>query len=208
MIHKDKTNKDNKVVVVASGYFSPIHSAHIEYLEKSKALGDRLVVVVNNDNQERMKKSAIFMTCEERMKIVRALRCVDQVVESIDKDRSICETLALITPDIFTNGGDQFNDNIPEGAVCRKFGIKMVDGLGDKKMSSSALIANAHNIKNYKKKQHYEVWDALRLSLCDKMSNWVRILSSVIFLSLSLCSKQLKLFDNVIDNNSPFACIR
>ena len=38
-------------VVVVSGYFNPIHSGHLDYLEEAKKLGDYLVVIVNSDNQ-------------------------------------------------------------------------------------------------------------------------------------------------------------
>ena len=46
----------SKSVVVASGYFDPMHYGHIEYLQKSKDLGDKLIVIVNSDKQARMKK--------------------------------------------------------------------------------------------------------------------------------------------------------
>ena len=45
------------IIVAASGYFDPIHTGHIEYLELAKKLGDRLVVIVNNDNQTKNKKN-------------------------------------------------------------------------------------------------------------------------------------------------------
>jgi hypothetical protein len=41
---------------------------------------------------------------------------------------------------IFANGGDQFNDKIPEAVICNKYNIKLVDSLGDKIQSSSWLI--------------------------------------------------------------------
>ena len=43
-------------IVVASGYFDPMHVGHIECLEKAKELGDKLIVIVNNDVQIRLKK--------------------------------------------------------------------------------------------------------------------------------------------------------
>ena len=64
-------------VVVVSGYFNPIHSGHLDYLEQAKKLGDYLVVIVNSDKQVEMKGSDPFMNEYERLKIVRALRCVD-----------------------------------------------------------------------------------------------------------------------------------
>lgn len=129
-------------IVVASGYFAPLHSGHIEYLENSKKLGDILIVIVNNDNQLKNKHNYLFMSCKERIKVLRALSCVDVVVESVDTDRSVCETLRILHPHIFCNGGDQFNKNIPEADICEKLGIKMVDGLGEKIQSSRDLIYN------------------------------------------------------------------
>ena len=45
------------------------------------------------------------MECKDRLKIVRSLACVDAAIEACDKDRTVCETLRVIRPDIFTNGG-------------------------------------------------------------------------------------------------------
>ncbi|CAD7932039.1 unnamed protein product [Amoebophrya sp. A25] len=129
-------------VVCASGYFDPIHPGHIEYLEQSKALGDKLYVIINSDKQATMKKGKPFMKCADRLKIVRSLACVDAAIEACDDDRSVCATLRIIKPDIFTNGGDQKNEGVPEATVCNELGIKMVDALGDKINSSSWLIAN------------------------------------------------------------------
>jgi cytidyltransferase-like protein len=128
-------------------YGDPIHSGHIEYLEKSKALADKLIVIVNNDEQAILKKGKFFMKAEERMKILAALRCVDKVVLSIDTDRTVCKTLESLDPKptIFANGGDQNNTTIPEREICERLGITLVDGLGEKIQSSSWLIAAVKN---------------------------------------------------------------
>ena len=76
---------------------------------------------------------------KDRMEIVAALRCVDEVFLSIDTDKSVCKSLERIKPDIFANGGDRLLDEIPETAVMKKYNIKMVDGLGSKIRSSSDL---------------------------------------------------------------------
>jgi D-beta-D-heptose 7-phosphate kinase/D-beta-D-heptose 1-phosphate adenosyltransferase len=145
-----KGSGKSKVIVVASGYFDPIHSGHVEYLQRSRELGDMLIVIVNNDRQACLKKGAFFMPAQERIKVVRALACVDLALESIDIDRSVCLTLAALHPHIFTNGGDQTNACIPEAEICQAMGISLVDGLGEKIQSSSTLIENAKKIKNYK----------------------------------------------------------
>jgi len=133
-------------VVVASGYFDPLHYGHIEYLQKSKDMGAKLIVIVNNDRQAAMKKGQPFMPARERVKLVRSLACVDAAVEAVDEDRSVCKTLAILHPDIFTNGGDQRSMGVPEAEVCESLGIKMIDGLGEKIQSSSWLIRGAKQV--------------------------------------------------------------
>ena len=126
-------------IVVSSGYFDPLHVGHLECLELAKQLGDKLIVIVNSDLQAKLKKGESFMKQEDRMKIISALKCVDEVFLSIDKDKSQCESLKYLNPDIFAKGGDRISDEIPEFKVCRELGIKIVDGLGKKIRSSSKL---------------------------------------------------------------------
>jgi len=130
--------------VCVSGYFDALHVGHLEYLERARELAGEdgtVVVIVNNDDQARLKKGRAFMKDIERVEIIRALRVVDEVVLSIDRDRTVCKTIESIHPRIthFVNGGDQFNLNIPEAPVCQELGIELVDGLGDKIQSSSWL---------------------------------------------------------------------
>ena len=135
-------------IVCVSGYFDPIHVGHIEYFKKSKKIGDKLLVIVNNDKQAILKKGKPFMPEDERVKIIKELRCVDMVVKSIDTDRTVCKTLGTIEPkpDYFCNGGDQNNNTIPETDICKKRGIELRDGFGEKIQSSSWLINNALNL--------------------------------------------------------------
>ena len=129
----------NKIIVAVSGYFDPIHVGHLEYLRMAKDLGDSLVVIVNNNYQCKLKKGKHFMDENDRVEIVKALRFVDEVFLSVDKDRTVCKSLEEIKPDVFANGGDRATSEVPETPVCKKFNIKMVDGLGDKIRSSSSL---------------------------------------------------------------------
>ena len=139
---------DNKKIVVASGYFDPLHPGHLEYLQKSKHLGGKLIVIVNNDQQAILKKGRPFMSARERVKVVRSLQFVDFALEAVDQDRTVCRTLEILHPDIFTNGGDQFNDNIPEAEVCNRLGIELVDELGGKIQSSSNLIQQDQDFRS------------------------------------------------------------
>ena len=124
-------------VVVISGYFDPIHVGHLELMEKAKSLGDKLIVILNNDKQVFMKRSKEpFMKQEDRKRLIEAIRYVDEVFISIDEDRSICESLRAVRPNIFANGGDRHQGEVPETPVCRELGIDMVDGQGEKIASS------------------------------------------------------------------------
>ena len=123
--------------VITCGYFDPIHVGHIEYLEKAKALGDYLIVIVNNDKQAKIKKGKSFMSENDRAKIVSSLKCVDEVIIAIDEDSSCCKTIEKLKPDILAKGGDRFANEIPEKKICDQLNIRIVDGLGDKIRSSS-----------------------------------------------------------------------
>ena len=128
-----------KVKIAVSGYFDPIHIGHLEYLKMAKALGDFLVVIVNNNKQCVLKKGKFFMDEKDRLEIVKAIKYVDEVFLSVDDDRTVCKSLELIRPNIFANGGDRSTDEVPETSVCKKYKIEMVDGLGEKIRSSSSL---------------------------------------------------------------------
>jgi len=128
----------NKLVAV-SGYFDPLHVGHLEMIREAGKLGD-VVVIVNNDEQAILKKGKYFMCEEDRIKIMNSLKGVFKVVLSIDKDKSVCKTLRLIKPDIFANGGDRHQGEIPEAIVCKELNIEMVDELGKKIRSSSEMV--------------------------------------------------------------------
>jgi len=130
---------NGKVKIAVSGYFDPIHVGHLEYLKMAKSLGDILVVIVNNNRQCVLKKGKFFMDENDRLEIVKAIKYVDEVVLSVDQDKTVCKSLELIRPNIFANGGDRSTDEVPETSVCKKYKIEMVDGLGEKIRSSSSL---------------------------------------------------------------------
>jgi cytidyltransferase-like protein len=129
--------------VAISGYFDPIHVGHLELIHLAKQLGDKLIVILNNDHQASLKKGKAFMKEEERKKIVEALRDVDEVFLSIDQDRTVCKSLEAVKPDMFAQGGDRNFGEVPETPICKEYNIEMVDGLGKKIQSSSELVAKS-----------------------------------------------------------------
>ena len=145
---KSKKPKPKKKTVVVSGGFDPIHIGHVRMFQKARALGDELVVILNNDHWLMKKKGHVFMPQEERKEIIEAIRGVDRVVVTGHShntgDISVCVELREIRPDIFANGGDRKPDGdpVPEVAVCAELGIEMVYnvGHGGKVQSSSWLV--------------------------------------------------------------------
>ena len=133
--------------IIVSGYFNPLHKGHIEYFYLAKSNGDKLFVIINNDQQRELKKSKKFMLEDERVLIINELAISDKAILSIDKDRTVCKTLKEIHRiynekfDLyFANGGDQNNDSIHESNVCKDLGIKLIDQLGSKIQSSSWIL--------------------------------------------------------------------
>ena len=131
-----------KTVVITSWYFNPIHPWHIECLELCKDLWDELWVIVNNDNQAKLKtwKETVFQDENFRLKIVSSLKVVDNVMLSVDQDGSVCESIKEITKRIkekywedtviyFWKGWDRFSWNIPEVQVCKDLWIEIKDWL-------------------------------------------------------------------------------
>lgn len=133
-------------VVVVSGGFDPVHIGHVRMFAAAKKLGDKLVVILNNDHWLLKKKGYVFMPQAERQEVLAAFRAVDQVILTKHphnpKDMSVCEALIAIKPDIFANGGDRKLDNIPEAEICKQIKCKMVFnvGKGGKVQSSSWLV--------------------------------------------------------------------
>ena len=136
-----------KKAIIVSGYFNPIHKGHLEYFNNAKALTDELFVIVNSDLQRALKGSTEFQKEAERLFIVQNIKAVDKAIISIDKDRTVCESIRAIFETYgkeyqfsFANGGDQNNNSIPEAPICNQLNIELLDGLGDKIQSSSWLL--------------------------------------------------------------------
>jgi cytidyltransferase-like protein len=139
-------------VVVISGYFNPVHTGHIDYIKGAAALGDKLVVIVNNDAQVSLKGSTPFMSEYERVEIVSSIKGVTQAVMSIDTDETVVKTIESIHNEckvdyffdsmLFCNGGDRTRGNSPEEQYCKKSGISTAYNVGGTKtQSSSSLIS-------------------------------------------------------------------
>jgi D-beta-D-heptose 7-phosphate kinase/D-beta-D-heptose 1-phosphate adenosyltransferase len=95
-----------KKIVFTNGCFDVIHKGHIEYLQKSKELGDYLIVGLNSDDSVRRRKGndRPFNKQEDRKLILESLSCVNEVI--IFEEDSPYELIKKVNPDIITKGGD------------------------------------------------------------------------------------------------------
>ncbi len=132
---------------IISGYFTILHKGHIQYMEEARKLCDLLIVIVNNDKQQINKKGILIHPSKDIQYIIKQFRCVDDVVESIDKSKSVCDTIQMIhdgmspnTKIFFGNGGDKLSENVPEYKLCNKLGIEMISNIGGGKINSSSDI--------------------------------------------------------------------
>lgn len=136
-------------IVIESGFFNPLHGGHLDMIEAGAKLGDKLVVIVNNDTQQVMKKGKVILDEQNRHRLISALRDVDESFIAIDEDGSVIKSLekvALAYPNdelIFANGGDRDSEKaIPEGDVCRKYNIEMIFGVGGVEKADSSTRIN------------------------------------------------------------------
>jgi glycerol-3-phosphate cytidylyltransferase/D-beta-D-heptose 7-phosphate kinase/D-beta-D-heptose 1-phosphate adenosyltransferase len=137
--------------VIVSGFFNPLHGGHLDMIEAAARLGDRLVVIVNNDIQQVMKKDKVILSEDNRARLIAALRDVDEVMISVDQDPTVIESLRTVAqkyPDdelVFANGGDRDSEKVtPEAEVCHEYGITMLFGVGGiEKADSSTRINQA-----------------------------------------------------------------
>lgn len=111
-----------------------------------------LWVIVNNDAQAANKKGKAFMPCSERVKMVRALRCVDAAMEAPDPNDHVVQGITAIHPDIFAIGLDEGPEYMKEEReCCKELGISVVCPLGARVQSSSWLIERAATLAAAKK---------------------------------------------------------
>ena len=138
-----RTKMERTKTAIVSGYFDPLHVGHLEYFKLAKDLADELIVIVNNREQCLLKKGDEFMIEKDRLEIVYHLDMVDEAILAVDKDKSVCETIKMISrfkPHndlVFCNGGDRDASNSPEVKICGQLGIDFQQGLGKKIRSSS-----------------------------------------------------------------------
>ena len=137
-------------IAIVSGYFNPIHIGHLRMIQAAGELAPHVIVIVNNDKQQLLKKGRILMTEDDRLAIVAELRSVDEAFVAVDTDATVVASLRRVRelhPEaelLFCNGGDRSHaEDVPsaETHLTDEIGLKMVYGVGgEHKADSSTRI--------------------------------------------------------------------
>lgn len=142
-----KWKKNQEKVVFTNGCFDILHLGHIDYLEKSRNLGDRLIVGVNSDESVKRLKGASrpFNNENARLRLIAALDFVDAVIR-FDEDTPD-HVIQLIFPDILVKGKDYEESNIAGSDIVLGNGgrverIELLQGY-----STSGLVEKIQSLK-------------------------------------------------------------
>ena len=137
---RKKFRVENKKVVFTNGVFDLIHSGHVDYLAKAKALGDILIVGMNSDESvKRIKgEKRPILRQNERAFIISNLKAVDYVI--FFNEDTPKEIIDEIIPDILVKGADWSIDKIVGREIVEKHGgvVKNIKFVNDQ--STSKII--------------------------------------------------------------------
>lgn len=132
---EEEKNK-GRTVVFGNGCFDLLHVGHVRYLQGARALGDVLIVAVNDDSSVTGlgKRKQVVTPADERAEIVAAIEGVDYVV--IFSDPTVENLLQTLQPHIHAKGTDYTEESVPEGRIVRAYGGRVAI-VGDPKDHST-----------------------------------------------------------------------
>lgn len=113
---------EGRKVVFTNGCFDILHLGHVDYLEKARALGDKLVLGLNTDDSVSRFKGPDrpIQDQNSRAHILASMQFIDLVVffnEDTPKD-----LISELIPDVLVKGSDYLAENIVGADVVKKAG--------------------------------------------------------------------------------------
>jgi D-beta-D-heptose 7-phosphate kinase / D-beta-D-heptose 1-phosphate adenosyltransferase len=139
--------RDSKRIVFTNGCFDVLHPGHTALLAQARALGDVLIVGLNDDASVRRLKGSDrpVNPLEDRARVLASLQAVDHVIPFGEDTPE--RLIALIRPDVFVKGGDYSKDDLPEAPLVESFGgsvriLPFVEG-----HSTTKIIAQMRTIE-------------------------------------------------------------
>ena len=136
----------NRKIVFSNGCFDLLHVGHIRALQDAKALGEVLVVGVNNDESVRRLKGPgrPLIPVEERCEVLAALGCVDFVHPF--GEPTVDAILRQLRPAIYAKGTD-YTADLPERPTAEEIGAEIAFTGGPKVRSVTEIIAQANQLE-------------------------------------------------------------
>ena len=132
----EREKKQGKQIVFGNGCFDLLHVGHVRYLKGAKALGDILIVAVNDDSSVTGlgKRKRVVTPASERAEIIAAIEGVDYVV--LFSEPNVENLLRTLQPHIHAKGTDYTEESVPEGEIVRAYGGRVAI-VGDPKDHST-----------------------------------------------------------------------
>ncbi len=111
-----------ETIVFTNGCFDLLHVGHIQYLQHARALGDCLVVALNDDASVRLLKGERrpLLPQQERARILAALGCVDYV--TIFSEATPLTLITHLRPHVLVKGGDYTPETVVGRDVVEAYG--------------------------------------------------------------------------------------
>ena len=142
------SRKEGKKIVFTNGCFDIIHAGHVRYLEEARALGDLLIVALNDDESVARLKGPErpINVLEHRAEVLFGLEAVDCVVGFSEDGPE--DLLHLVRPDILVKGGDYKPEDVVGAEIVMEAGgqvriLALIEGLSTsqiaKKLSSESF---------------------------------------------------------------------
>jgi len=142
------------ITVYTTGVFDLFHPGHINLLRRARALGDKLIVGLQEDDSvEAQKGRKPIMSYKERKTMLLSTTIVDEVIPYHDLDQR--KTLKVIKPDIVVQGGDWLKTGNRTTIIdfLRKNNIKLVQFPYTKNISSTDIKERVYDSLNKIKKE-------------------------------------------------------
>jgi len=136
-------HRQGRRVVFTNGHFDLLHVGHLRYLQAARALGDVLLVGVNDDavTTQRKGPGRPILPAEERAELLAGLACVDLVAIFHEPTAERC--IELLQPDVYVKGGDYApgGADLPEARIVAAQGGRTVILPLSAGRSTSAIVA-------------------------------------------------------------------
>lgn len=138
----DEEKERGRKVVFGNGCFDLLHVGHVRYLKGAKALGDVLIVAVNDDSSVTGlgKRKQVVTPARERAEIIAAIEGVDYVI--LFSEPNVESLLRILQPHIHAKGTDYTEESVPEGEIVRAHGGRVAI-VGDPKDHSTRDLIKA-----------------------------------------------------------------